>query len=383
MLLGFLGVCAIATVIGVLTLWPDFGAVKDLRSQAAYAAPGVKFVTATVVEVQPTCTTPGDVEDNCGNAIATLAGTDGQAVTVQLPPGVADSGLGHGDKVQLSVIPDAAASGQNGAYAFDHVIRSWPLAWLAIAFVVVVAAVARLRGILALVSLAIAGGVFVWFVFPSLLSGHSGLGIALTGSSAVMFVVLYVSHGLSMRTSTALAGTLLGIGITATTGWIAVHSAILTGYTDETSDLLAAFAGKVDFQGVLICALVIAGLGVINDITITQASAVWELREAGPGLSRLQLFRSAMRIGRDHIASTIYTLVFAYAGSGLTLLLLVYLYSRPFGDLVSSEIFSEEIVVVLAGAIGLVLAVPVTTAIAASTVVGPVAAGGRLPNSDD
>jgi len=114
--------------------------------------------------------------------------------------------------------------------------------------------------------------------------------------------------------------------------------------------------------------VIVAGLGVLNDVTITQASAVWELRSASQEMSRRQLFVSAMRIGRDHIASTIYTIVFAYAGTALPVLLLLYFYQRPVLELLSTEDIAEEIVRTLASAIGLVLAVPITTAIAVATV---------------
>ena len=114
--------------------------------------------------------------------------------------------------------------------------------------------------------------------------------------------------------------------------------------------------------------MIVAGLGVLNDVTITQSSAVWELRDAAPQMSRARIFASGMRIGRDHIASTIYTIVFAYAGTALAALLLISLYDRPLLDVLSDEIIAEEIIRTLASAIGLVLAVPVTTAIAAATV---------------
>ncbi len=123
---------------------------------------------------------------------------------------------------------------------------------------------------------------------------------------------------------------------------------------------------NLGFPGLLTCGLIVAGLGVLNDVTITQASAVWELRSAAPDLPRRRIFTSAMRIGRDHIASTIYTLVFAYAGASIIVLLLLDIYNRPALDLISNEAIAEEIVRTLASSIGLVLAVPITTAIAAA-----------------
>ena len=371
----FLALCAVATVIGVAALWPDSGEVRKLQDKAQFAAPGVTFEKARVVKVQSAC--PEDQQagssgsTTCGNVEATLTtGPEaGAAEMVGVPPAVSKSGLAKGDTVRLLRVPGQA--GEDAKYSFDEVVRLKPLWLLGALFVLVVALVARIRGLLALVSLAFGGVVLFRFMLPALLSGSDGLAVSLAGSAAIMFVVLYLAHGLSVRTSAALGGTLLGIGITAAVGVVAVHGAALSGFGTEDTALLSAFASSVSFQGLLMCALVVAGLGVLNDVTITQASAVWELREAGPELSRRTLFSSAMRIGRDHIASTIYTVVFAYAGSALAVLLLLSLYDRPVLDLLSVESIAEEIVRTLASGIGLVLAVPVTTAIAAVTVTGP------------
>jgi uncharacterized membrane protein len=374
-LLVFLAVCGIAAVIGVVALWPDSGTVSKLQDKAQFAAPGVSFEKARVEKVQDACPAGENGETpesaTCGNveAVLTTGPEKGARQTVGVPPAVSSSGVAAGDTVRLMRVPTQA--GQPATYSFDEVIRLKPLWLLGALFVLVVALVARVRGLLALVSLAFAGFVLFRFMLPALLSGSDGLAVSLAGSAAIMFVVLYLAHGPSIRTSAALAGTLLGIGITAAVGLVAVHGASLSGSGSEDTALLSAFAGSVSFQGLLTCALVIAGLGVLNDVTITQASSVWELREAGPELSRSSLFTSAMRIGRDHIASTIYTIVFAYAGSALAVLLLLSLYDRPVLDLLSSESIAEEIVRTLASGIGLVLAVPVTTAIAAMTVAGP------------
>jgi uncharacterized membrane protein len=191
--------------------------------------------------------------------------------------------------------------------------------------------------------------------------------VALVGATAIMFVVLYLAHGLSVRTSTALAGTLVGVAIIALLGLYAVDAARLSGVGGE-GELLRLQAPDLNFRGLLTCAVIIAGLGILNDVTITQSSAVWELRAAAPEMTRRQLFTSGMRIGRDHIASTIYTIVFAYAGTALAVLLLLSLYDRPVFDLLTDEAIAEEVLRTLASAIGLVLAVPATTAIAAGTV---------------
>lgn len=382
-LIAFLVLSALATIVGLVALWPDTDAVDELRDRAQYAAPGVTFEKATVVAVNTDCpgsddggTVPEADEDptarpSCGTLETILeTGSDrGATVSVGVPTAVVDSGLGAGDTVRVLRVP--GADGAEASYSFDDVVRLKPLWILWVAFVLVVAAVARLRGILALLSLGFGGAVLLKFMLPALLSGSSGLAVSLTGSAAIMFVVLYLTHGPSIRTSAALAGTLIGVGITAAIGQWAINGASLSGFADDSTALLSAYADDLSFQGLFTCALVVAGLGVLNDVTITQASAVWELREAAPELTRRELFSRGMRIGRDHIASTIYTIVFAYAGSALTVLLLLSLYDRPIFDLLSSESIAEEIVRTLASGIGLVLAVPVTTAIAVVTVIGP------------
>jgi uncharacterized membrane protein len=177
--------------------------------------------------------------------------------------------------------------------------------------------------------------------------------------------VLYSTHGPNLRTSTALAGTLVGIGLTAGISVLSIGNAHLTGIPDETGGMVSTFAAGLDFQGLLACGIILAGLGVLNDVTITQASSAWELRAASPDMSRRQLFLSAMRIGRDHIASAIYTIAFAYAGASLAVLMLLTIYNRPLMQLISSESLAEEIARTIVTSIGLILAVPITTGIAA------------------
>ncbi len=382
LLLGFLALCAVSTVVGLLLLWPDGERYDTLRGDTQYAAPGVSYLHADVQEVQPPCPDTRSVRPDCGQMTVELTeGPErGSTVEVQVSPNLAGAGLDEQSTVLLQRIPPQ--EGHEAIYALDGVVRHTPLAVMAVAFVIVVAAVARWRGILALVSLGLGGVVLFRFMLPALLTGGSGVAIALVGSAAIMFVVLYLSHGPTVRTSAALAGTLVGVGLTAGIGELAVKAATLSGVADDGAAQLTAYLPDLSFQGLLMCALVVAGLGVLNDVTITQASAVWELRAAGPGLGRLALFRSGMRIGRDHIASTIYTIVFAYAGSALAVLLLLSLYDRPILDVLTTEPISEEIVRTLATGIGLVLAVPVTTAIAAMTV-GPPLPLRRLAHEDE
>jgi uncharacterized membrane protein len=355
-LLSFLALVAIATLVGVWQLWPDGGRVDELASSVPFAADGVSFPRAEVIRL-----------DDAGIVVR----HDGDEVTLQVPPQVLESSLAAGDAVRLVVTP--GVDGAPDTVNWFGVDRTRPIWIMAALFAVVVVAVARVRGLLALLGLGFAGLVLLQFVLPALLVGEDAVAVALVGSAAIMYVVLFTTHGISLRTSAALAGTHVGVVLTAVIGWLAVGATSLSGIADEGSNVLASFAPDLDFSGLMTCAVIIAGLGVLNDVTITQASAVWELRGAAPAMTRRTLFTSGMRIGRDHIASTIYTIVFAYAGTALTVLLVLELYGLPVTDLLATEEIAQEVVRTLATSIGLVLAVPVTTAIAVATVPAPVA----------
>ena len=368
LLLAALALALLGTLAGLVVWWPPSDAAERSAEAggpaAEFAAPGVTFPTGEVVSVAERCPTPNGFPDGSGCSTLTVT-VDGEAVRIDVPPEVVESGLEPGDHVELlrTPAPEDAAD-QSPSYSYFATERHGTLVWLGVLFVAVVLAIARLRGLLGLLGLAFGGVVVWWWMLPALLDGAPGVGVALTSAAAIMFVVLYTTHGFSLRTSTALAGTLLGIVLTAGIGVLAIGDARLTGISDESGAILASF-GALDFQDLLGCALVIAGLGVLNDVTITQASAVWELRAATPDASRTKVFASAMRIGRDHIASTIYTIVFAYVGTALILLMLLRVYDRPLLELISTEQLAEEVIRTLVTSIGLVLAVPVTTALAA------------------
>lgn len=377
---------AVATLASTAVLWPDKGSMVT----ADYLGPGVTQEEAAVIAVSETCpvlVTQGGASrpegdgsevafpENCNElTVEVLTGPDkGAEAVVQSPPEVTRSGLVAGDQVRVIRIP--GEPGQASSYGYVGIDRNNYLALMTALFLVVVVAVARLRGALAVIGLVFAGMVMWRFMLPALLVGSSGWAVALTGSSLIMYVVLYLAHGLSVRTTVALLGTLLGVGVTALIGGWGISGARVSGLAGEASEALFARTTDLDFSALVLSAVIIAGLGVLNDVTITQTSAVWELRAAGPHLTRRDLFRSGMRIGRDHIASTIYTIAFAYAGTSLTLLALVSLFDRPLVDLLLDEGITEEVVRTFASGIGLILAVPITTLLAV-VAVGPAARRG-------
>jgi uncharacterized membrane protein len=366
-LLAALAVVAALTIMGVILLWPDGTKLDAIRQQTPFAAPGVTTTTARVVNVAPACTgshQTGEGTGSCGTIdVRVLDGAgEGDRAQVRVAPEVSASGLSAGDQVQLVRTPPH--HGQAVSYTYDTIKRTTSLLWLALCFVLVVIAVARLRGLMAIIGLCFSGLTIYYFLLPALLAGEPPVLVAVVSASAIMFVVLYTTHGLSLRTSTALAGTLAGIALTAALSVLSIRYTHLTGIADETGGIVSTLAPGLDFQGLLSCGVILAGLGVLNDVTITQSSSVWELRAASTTMSRRRLFVSAMRIGRDHIASTIYTIAFAYAGASLAVLLLLTIYDRPLLQLISSESLAEEIARTLVTATGLILAVPITTGIA-------------------
>ena len=374
LLIGFLVVVGVLAVAGMIWLWPT-GAHLDSALNKIDEVPGVTYEDATITAVTDGCasTDMGPIEGPpCLTAEVSIdTGPDaGEAAAVELTGPQVHAGLKSGDSIEIARLPTADGI----HYSFSGVNRLPVIGIMLALLLVAVVAVARWRGLMALVGLGIAAYVLLGFMLPAVIVGKPGMAVALSGSTVIMFIVLYVAHGVSIRTSAALAGTLLGLAVTTALGSVAVGAARLSGFSDENEYDLAQLAPAINFQDLLMVGIIVGGLGVLNDVTITQASAVWELRAAAPQWSRTRVFRAGMRIGRDHIASTIYTIVFAYAGAALAVLLLLYFSTRAPLDLLGVEMFAGEAVRTLGSAIGLVLSVPITTGIAALTV-GP----GREP----
>ena len=368
------------TLVGLIALWPGDVSSHVNADAAGYSVPGVTYPRAEITAVQEiSCdglagSTPGVSDTRCATITAQVLEGAGQGATTSVPltQAIASSGVEVGQVVKLIRVPPA--DGQSAQYQFSDFERRVPLLVFALIFAVVVVAVARWRGLASLLGLGFAGFILVKFMFPALVAGQNPILIGLIGSSAIMFVVLYAAHGFSARTTTALVGTLFGLIVTAALGYLAARWAHLTGVAAEDDYILAAAAPNLRLTAVVICGIIVAGLGVLNDVTITQASAVWELADghderAGTGtLSGRRLFTRAMRIGRDHIASTVYTIVFATAGASLSVLLLIAVYDRPLWQVLQTEQFAGEVIRTLVGSIGLVLAVPLTTAIGVAVV---------------
>lgn len=392
-------VVAVSTVLGLVWLWPDYSKVGEAAELASYQAVDAGYEQGEVLSVSeceaPATGDPGgsgapgsegleEIHEVAGAqtacrvlSVGVRSGPDaGQLVELTVRGSLAGSGLSEGDRVELAAFPREAHPESEGTtaaqgyrlandYEVGGIVRHLPLAILVLLFAGVVVAVGRLRGLFALVALGVAAFVLLGFVLPALIAGGPALLIGLVGSSAIMLVTLFFVHGPNLRTTSALIGTLAGILIISGVSWVSVRVTRLSGLGDESSGMLSGMVAEIDFRGLLTCSILIAGLGVLNDVTITQASSVWELRAAAPEMTRREIYRRAMRIGRDHIASTVYTVFFAYAGAAISTLIVLYLYNRPVLSLLTQEDIAIEIVRTMAGSIGLVLSVPITTAVAA------------------
>jgi uncharacterized membrane protein len=303
------------------------------------------------------------MESRCVHADVQLAG--GGRTELEIGESADQPTLHSGQRIVVgrSVEPTGHVT-----YYFSDFQRKMPIILLALIFAVVVVGLARWRGAAAIAGLFISLLVLVRFVLPAILDGKSPIAVAIVGSAVIMLFVVYLAHGVNVRTTTALLGTALSLLLTGGLAWVFVRAAQLSGLATEEVSYLRATAGKLSPQGLLLGGIIIGSLGILNDITVTQASAVWELHLVDPTAPAARLYRSAMRIGRDHIASTVYTLVLAYAGAALPLLVLFTLTDRGFTDVVTGELVGEEVVRTLVGSIGLVAAVPITTALAVALV---------------
>ncbi len=374
---------AAAVVVGLAVLWPG-GAPAHERTGVGFdrqtqEATVTKVVALSCQSANPSAGTPtGDTSTAEGSSAVQQAEGECKRATVRVDTGD-DKGrtfdeivqpdqsrqLREGQKVVVAYEPSAPKDLQ---YSVTDINRQFPLALLAGIFALAVVVVGRLRGLMALVSLAVSFLLLNFFILPAILQGSNPLVVAVIGSSAIMLIALYLCHGLSARTSVAVLGTLISLLLIGVLGSLFIGWAALTGNTDDNTGLIHGLYPSIDMSGLLLAGVIIGSLGVLDDVTVTQTSAVWELHEANPAMGWRGLYRAGIRIGRDHIASVVNTLVLAYAGAALPLLLLFSIAQSGVGTVANSELVAEEIVRTLVGSIGLVASVPVTTALAALVV---------------
>jgi uncharacterized membrane protein len=353
---------ALASVVGVILLYPFDG------------TPSAKGGQQEPVSGDVTAVSTGSCEDGVqvGSAdgpclLISVKMSDGAAsgkeITTRVPIEPSSPRFAVGDKVVMAYSGADPANGDS--YKVVDFQRGMPLALLAGLFALAILVLGRYQGVAALVALGLSFVVLLMFVLPAILAGENPMLVAVAGAGLIMFVALYLTHGWSARTSTAVLGTMISLVLIGGLGALFTASTKLTGLDEDTGLLLGTLGTNLDTRGLLLAGLIIGALGVLDDVTVTQASVVWELRRANPLLSWRELYAAGLRIGRDHVSSAVNTLAMAYAGAALPILLYSYLSDAGLGTILGSQSIAQEIVRTLVGSIGLIACVPVTTLVAA------------------
>lgn len=284
--------------------------------------------------------------------------------TVLAAPGTL---LEVGDRIMIGV-----TQGMDGlwqAYFVDFV-RTQALLWLLGLFVLASILLSGWKGVRSMASMLFSFAVIVFYILPNILAGANPVAVSTFGAFLILAVTLYVVYGWTLKTHAAVLGVLTSLAITGLLAAYFIDATHLTGFGSEEAMFLSQQPNtSIDLRGLVLSGILIGALGVLDDLVITQASAVFELHLANPSLSFARLYRQSMRIGQDHVAATINTLVLAYTGAALPLLLLVSQGGERLGTFVNREFVTEEIVRTLVGSLGLIAAVPLTTGLACLLVI--------------
>jgi uncharacterized membrane protein len=361
------------TFLGIFTMfisWPGSNLQID-KGIFGYVEQS-EFFTVEVQTIEKfDCISNGATQDSAGNfstsqcahiSAKLLNGPDaGQIAKFDVEPTIVEFGIHSGDKVSVASIPIETGTD----YIFNDFERTNGIFVLFLVFLVILFLTAGIGGIRALVGLVITFGLLIAYLLPSLIQGQQVVYAVCAVIFAITALVLYLVHGFSLKTGAAIVGTLCGSIIAMVGALWSTEALRLTGITDDEDLVLSAVASQVKLSNLLIASMVIAGFGALNDVTVTQSSAVWELASANEKQSWRQLFFGGMRIGRDHIASSIYTIAFAYVGSALVTLMLIVAASPPLARLINDEVVAQELALIMVGSIALALSTPITTACAA------------------
>jgi uncharacterized membrane protein len=267
-----------------------------------------------------------------------------------------------GDRILINV--SSAPDGRQSAHFLDYYRRD-NLLFLLIIFSVFSVLISGWKGVRSLVGILLSLAIIILIILPGIQEGRDPLAVSIFGAFFFVAFSLYIVYGWNVKTHTAVLGSFLSLTITGILAFIFVNNAKLTGYGDENMFFISQLTqNTLDVRSLLLAGILIGTLGVLDDLVISQSSAVFELYKNNPNQKFLKLFKSAMNIGQDHIAATVNTLVLAYAGASLPMLLLFSFRNVDYGLAVNLEYIAEEIVRTMVGSLGLFAAVPITTALA-------------------
>jgi uncharacterized membrane protein len=349
---------ALLTAGGLAWLWPRNPPTVDL-GEFGFASAVVRAEVTDAVDGP--CSFAPDLD--CHRVTFQIKeGADaGSIATQEFDVSTSAPRFAPGDGVVLNVVPEADPRFR---YQYADRDRRAVLIGLGMLFALAVVGLGRLRGVAALVGLAASVAVLVAFIAPAILVGHSPVLVAAVGGSAIALLTLYLAHGWSPLTHVAVIGTYTSLALTLALSSAFSALARFSGFGSEEAFFLT-FVEGVEIRGLILAGAVLGAIGALDDVTVTQASAVFELRRLSPSAPSGVLFASGLKVGRDHIASTVNTLLLAYAGASMPLLLLFTLSELPLGVIANSEVVATEIFRTLVGSIGLVASVPLTTWLAA------------------
>jgi uncharacterized membrane protein len=350
----------IGTIVGLAILWPhgrlgragQFGPIRTVGAVAEHVSTRPCRLSAS-----HTCRVV---------RIKILDGPrKGQRSELTTVAAVGSLDVSQGDRIRVYKNTAPAGSGPAPGFSFADFDRRNAMLWLSIGFGVLLLATGRLHGLRALVGLIASLVIVVEFVVPAILHGSSPFAVAIVGAAAVMLVMMPLSYGFGAKALAAWLGTAISLLLAAGLAYAFAHIAHLSGASSDESVYLGASQSGLSLQGLLVAGMVIGALGVLVDLTVSQASTVIALRRVNPALRFGGLFRGALEVGHDHIAATVATLVFAYAGAALPVLLIFNVGGTSFTDAVNGEAVADEVIAALVGSIGLIASMPITTALAA------------------
>ncbi len=362
---------AIFALFSALLLWaPAVTAATSTPNSLSQQAPD-QYMRGRVVRVLKEGYTPN--EDHLPTQTVDVHLTNGTDAnkTVRIEYSAVDQKIKNqkvvaGDDVVVIKVPGATP--ETSIYYITDFYRVPSLALFGLVFVIVVIAFGRLRGISSLFGLAATVGVLVLFIIPQILAGHSPIITTMLGAPLIILLSMYLAHGWTRQTHLSIVGTVVTLVFAVLTAVAAVSVGRLFGTGSEEAMYVATSSPyPIDLRGILLAGVIIGALGVLDDVTTAQTAAVHEIHDTKPSIKFPELFMRVMRVGREHIASLVNTLVLAYAGASFPLFLLFYTTKeqQPLWVVLNSQQISEEIVRTLIGSVTLILAVPISSAISA------------------
>lgn len=344
---------ALLVLVGLVALWPTDPTDLDL-SEIGFSEQVVRaeVVTSTIGP----CSYATELDCRLFQ-FSLLEEPVGDSVILEFPDEPGQPRLDVGESVFLAVV-----TYEDGTvdYQYADTDRRVILAVLALVFGAAVVGLGRMRGVAALAGLALSIAILLLFILPAIVAGRDAVLVAMVGGGAILLISLYLAHGYNPLTHVAALGAFSALALATGLSWVVLALAGFSGLAAEEAFFLLAIP-DLDLNGLLLAGIVLGAIGALDDVTVTQASAVWEVHSANPALESAELYASGLRVGRDHIVSTVNTLLLAYAGASLPLLILFTLSGQSLGFVASSEVVAIEIARTLVGSIGLVAAVPVTT----------------------